>query len=112
MSVANFLNHSANLETVTNSTDLSAGMERSWATALTAEPVRVEDASAKEIQTYSNNGVEITHRVLCLTNTPTANARWNYDGRYYLIKDILRRRTIGGVESFWVNMCQEIAPNG
>lgn len=112
MSVANFLNHTADLQTPTDSTDSSAGVERAWATALTAQPIRVEDASAKEISNYANNGVEITHRLFCLTNTPTALSRWVYDGRYFLVKEILRRRMIGNVESFWVNMCQEIAPNG
>lgn len=112
MSVANFLNHTANLQTPDVDSDSSAGIEREWTTALTAEPVRVEDASAKEIANYANSGAEITHRIFCLTNTPTVNARWEYDSRYFIVKDIKRRRMIGNVESFWVNMCQEIAPNG
>ena len=112
MSLANMLNQTGALQSVANESDLSAGMVRSWTTVLSNEPIRVEDASAKEIEAYAANGVEITHKVFCLTNTPESSWRWSYDGRYFIIKSILRRRTIGNIESFYINMCSEAAPSG
>lgn len=114
MSVPNFFNHSADLQSPTYSSDASAGIER-WSnptTVLTAEPVRVEDASAREVSDYGMKNIEITHRVFTTSNSPQNGYRWSYDSRYYVVKDILRRRGIGGIETFYVNMCQEIAPNG
>ena len=112
MSLANMLNQTGTLQSVTNESDLSAGMVRSWTTVLTGEPIRVEDASAKEIEAYAANGVDITHKVFCLTDTPESSWRWTVDGRNFIIKSILRRRTIGNIESFYVNMCSEAAPSG
>ena len=112
MSLANLLNQTGTLQSVTNESDLSSGMVRSWTTVLTGEPIRVEDASAKEIEAYAANGVEITHKVFCLTNTPESSWRWVYDGRNFIIKSILRRRAIGNIESFYINMCSEAAPSG
>lgn len=112
MSVANFLNHSGTLQSLDTESDLSAGIQRTWTDELTGQAIRVEDASAKEIETQAANGAAISHRIFCLTDAPQIGQRWVYDSRYFVVKSILRRRGIGGVESFWVNMCLEVAPNG
>lgn len=112
MSVANFLNHVGTYQSVANESDLSTGNVRTFTTVLTNQPIRVEDAKASMIAAYATNGVEITHRIFSLTDTPQASGRWLYDGRYFIIQEILRRRTIGNVESFWINMCKEVAPSG
>lgn len=114
MSLANFLNHTADLQSRTYETDASAGL-KAWenpTTVLTAQPVRVEDASAREINDYGSRGIEITHKVFNLTDTPQNGNRWVHNERYYVVKDTLRRRGIGSVDSFYINMCSEIAPNG
>jgi len=118
MSLSSLLNQTADLQSRTYSADGSAGL-RPWGdpgttttTVLTAEPVRVEDASTREINDYGSRNIEITHRVFCQTNTPQNGNRWVYDNRYFIVKDILRRRTIGGIDSFYINMCSEVAPNG
>ena len=110
--IANFLNHTGTLQSVSVESDRSTGVQRTWTDELTGQPIRVEDASAREIADRAAHGVEVTHRIFCLTDTPQALQRWVFDGRYFIIKEILRRRGIGGIESFWVNMCQEVAPNG
>lgn len=114
MSLANFLNHAATLQSPTYDSDDSAGIKR-WedpTDVLTDEPVRVEDASAREVSDYGMRNIEITHRVFTTSTSPQNGYRWSYDDRYYIVKDILRRRGIGGIDNFYVNMCQEIAPNG
>ena len=118
MSLASLLNQTADLQSRDYTSDSSAGI-KPWndpgttiTTVLTAQPVRIEDASAREINDYGSRNIEITHRVLSQTNTPQNGNRWVYDDRYFIVKDILRRRAIGGIDSFYINMCSEVAPNG
>lgn len=114
MSVPFFFNHTANLQSPTYDTDGSAGIKRwdSPTTVLTAEPVRIEDASAKEVSDYGARNIQISHRIFTTSTSPQNGYRWYYDSRYYIVKDILRRRGIGSIPTFYVCMAEEIAPNG
>lgn len=114
MSVPFFFNHTADLQSPTYETDSSAGIVR-WdnpTTVLTAEPVRVEDASAKQVADYGMNNIQISHRIFTTSTAPQNGYRWYFDSRYFIVKDILRRRGIGSIPTFYVCMADEVAPNG
>lgn len=114
MSLTNFFNHTASCQAPTFDTDASAGVRR-WGNptdVLTDEPVRVEDASTKEINDYGMRNIQITHRIFSTSTVPQSSYRWIFDSRYFIVRDILRRRAIGNIPDFYIYMSQEVAPNG
>ena len=113
--ISGFLNHSANYLEPQYQTDLSAGVtrgEQPWPYLLHGELIRVEDASANAIATAAARGILITHRVFTTSDKPKNGGAWHFDNRYYIVREILRRRALGGIGDYFINMCHEVAPSG
>ena len=117
MSLAALLNQTADLQSCDYDSDTSAGIKRKYppdggSTVASGVAVRIEDASLREKEAYATQNIYITHRIITESTAIQNGYRWSYGGRYFIVNDIARRRAIGGMNDFYVAMCEEVAPNG
>ena len=93
----------------TASKDSSGGVARTWTDTYVDVPCRVEDASASAMQIYAMRQMVVTHRLFTQQSGIGMKDRIKTsDGRTLVVEDALKRRGIGGMETFYVVMAGEL----
>jgi len=100
---------SADLQRSTQTDDKSGGIVKTWATYSPGVLVRIQDASASTQRRYAVDNIIVTHTIFTQESRGQRGDRWvSSEGRYFLIRGIEKRRTLGGIETFYVYDCEEV----
>lgn len=106
------LNDTASFAHPVTTPDLSGGQQVEYPTNYAErQPVRVEDLSAAEIETYRAMGLQVTNRVFGQTTGVIHGDRIETsDGRYIRVEAVQQRRAIGNMPTFYLYIGKEQRP--
>lgn len=112
MSLTSLLaNDTASFAHPVTATDALGGQTLTYTNYATDQPVRIEDLSATERETYKAMGLEVTNRVFGQVEDVEHGDRIaTSDSRYIEVSTTQKRRGIGGMRTFYVYIGKEQRP--